>query len=239
MKDDPPNSEKRIYIPLNKRALEEQPRERLLRHGADKLSSAELIAILLRTGTRGRSAIQVAEELLDSQIGGVSGLKLLSPLELSQIKGIGPAKAAAISAAFELASRATPDTTASKHRYLETVEDVASHFRRHYGAGSPEKFVAFYINQKYRLLGELEVSRGGSNAVVVNPQRVFKDAVLHEAKAVILAHNHPGGSLEPSKQDLELTEQLEKAGKIFAIPIVEHVIVSADEERGLLSENDE
>jgi len=206
-----------------------------LRHGPEKLSSTELIAILLRIGTTGRSALQVAEDLLESQADGVAGLRSLSPLELARIKGIGPAKAAAISAAFELASRATGKTDSSGHQYLETVEDVASHFRRHYGAGSPEKFAAFYINRKYRLLGEIEVSRGGSNAVVVNPQRVFKDAVLHEAKAVILAHNHPGGSLEPSKRDHELTEQLKEAGKIFAIPVVEHVIVSESGGFGMLS----
>lgn len=220
---------------MNKRAREDLPRERLLRHGPDKLSSSELIAILLRIGTQGRSAIQVAEELLESQADGVSGLKQLTPLELAKIKGIGPAKAAAISAAFELASRATPSETSPSHRYLETIEQVADHFRRHYGANSPEKFVAFYINRKYRLLGELEVSRGGSNAVVVNPQRVFKNAVLHDAKAIILAHNHPGGSLDPSKQDLQLTDQLQEAGKLFAIPVVEHVIVTTSGQCGILS----
>ncbi len=225
----------RIFIPLSQRTPEEQPRERLLRHGPEKLSATELIAILLRIGTKGRSALQVAEDLLESQADGVTGIRSLSPLELSRIKGIGPAKAAAISAAFELASRATEKTESSSHHYLESIEDVATHFRRHYGAGSPEKFVAFYINRKYKLLGEIEVSRGGSNAVVVNPQRVFKNAVLHEAKAVILAHNHPGGSLEPSKQDQSLTGQLQEAGKIFAIPVVEHVIVTESGELGMLS----
>jgi DNA repair protein RadC len=225
----------RIFIPLSQRTPEEQPRERLLRHGPEKLSTTELIAILVRIGTKGRSALQVAEDLLESQSDGVAGLRSLSPLELSRIKGIGPAKAAAISATFELASRAAGRADSSDRHYLETIEDVATHFRRHYGARSPEKFVAFYINRKYRLLGELEVSRGGSNAVVVNPQRVFKNAVLHDAKAIILAHNHPGGSLEPSKQDLQLTDQLQEAGKLFAIPVVEHVLVTESGEHGLLS----
>lgn len=235
MKNDLTDFGRKIFIPLNQRGPDEQPRERLLRHGPEKLSSTELLAILLRVGTEGRSAVQVAEDLLESQSDGVAGVRSLSPIELSQIKGIGPAKATAICAAFELATRAEADNGPSKSQYLETVEDVARYFRRHYSAGSPEKFVAFYINRKYRLLGELEVSRGGSNAVVVNPQRVFKDALLHGAKAVILAHNHPSGSLEPSKYDRELTDQLKDAGEIFAIPVVEHVIVSSEGELGILS----
>ena len=224
----------RTYIRLKDRSPDEQPRERLLRHGADKLSSAELLGILLRTGRRGRSAIQVAEDLLDSQDGGVTALPHISPSELAQVNGIGKAKAAGIAAAMELARRAM-SSQAPERTILESVEDVAEHFRRHYGTGSPEKFVALYINKRHRLLGELEVSRGGSNAVVVDPQRVFKEAVLKDARGIILAHNHPGGSLEPSQHDRDLTKRLEEAGRIFSIPIVEHVIVTDDDERGMLA----
>jgi DNA repair protein RadC len=138
---------------------------------------------------------------------------------------------------MELAKRA--QASPGKNRiFLEHVEDVAEHFRRHYGAGSPEKFVAFYINRNHRLLGELEISRGGSNAVVVDPQRLFKEAVLRDARAIILAHNHPGGTLEPSQHDMGLTKRLEEAGKLFCIPIVEHVIVTADGQHGLMENCD-
>lgn len=219
-------NDNRIYIPLSHRPAEERPRERLLRYGADKLSSAELLAILLRVGTRGRSAVQVAQELLDNHEGSVASIEKLSPAELARICGIGNAKAAALAAAFALAKRANATPPHKGDIRLETVEDVANHFRRHYGAGSPEKFVAFYINRKYRLLGELEISRGSSNAVVVNPQRVFKEAVLRDAKAVILAHNHPSGDGAPSKRDIALTEDMRKAGKLFRIPLAEHVIVT-------------
>jgi DNA repair protein RadC len=223
----------RKYIPLKMRSLDERPRERLLRHGADKLSSAELLGILIRIGTKGRSAVQVAQDVLDSQEDGVAGLASMSPSQLARIKGVGEAKAAGIAAALELAKR-TQAAPKKDRIVLESIEDVAYHFRRYYGAGSPEKFVAFYINRRHRLLGELEISRGGSNAVVVDPQRVFKEAVLRDARAIILAHNHPGGSLEPSQHDLDLTKRLEGAGKLFSIPIVEHVIVTADGEAGLL-----
>jgi DNA repair protein RadC len=223
----------RTYICLKDRPVEEQPRERLLHHGADKLSTAELLAILVRMGTRGRSAIQVAQDILDLHEDGVAALAKLTPQELARTKGIGPAKAATISAALALAQRVN-QAPKKEHPILESIEDVADYFRSHYGPESPEKFVAFYINRRHRLLGELEVSRGGTNAVVVDPQRVFKEAVLRDARAIILAHNHPGGSLEPSQQDLDLTKRLEDAGKIFSIPIVEHVIVTQVSEVGLI-----
>jgi DNA repair protein RadC len=184
-------------------------------------------------GTRGRSAIQVAQDILDLHEDGVAALAKLTPQELARTKGIGPAKAATISAALALAQRVN-QAPKKEHPILESIEDVADYFRSHYGPESPEKFVAFYINRRHRLLGELEVSRGGTNAVVVDPQRVFKEAVLRDARAIILAHNHPGGSLEPSQQDLDLTKRLEDAGKIFSIPIVEHVIVTQVSEVGLI-----
>jgi DNA repair protein RadC len=222
------------YIKLRDRPPEEQPRERLLRHGADKLSNPELLAILVRVGTRGRSAIQVAQDILDSHDEGVAALAKMSPHELSRIKGIGPAKAATIAAALTLAGRVRKSP--SKERtVLETIEDVADHFRRHYGAGAPEKFVAFYINKHHRLLHEKEVARGSGNAVVVDPKVIFKEAVLCDARGIILAHNHPGSSLEPSQHDHDLTVRLLEAGKIFSVPIVEHVIVTEGGERGMMS----
>lgn len=223
----------RTYIRLKDRPVEEQPRERLLRHGADKLSTAELLAILVRTGTRGRSAIQVAQDILDLHEDGVAALARLTPQELARTKGIATAKATTISAALALAQRVHQSPKADRPT-LESIESVAEHFRNRYGAAAPEKFVAFYINRRHRLLGELEVSRGGTNAVVVDPQRVFKEAVLRDARAIILAHNHPGGSLEPSQHDLDLTKRLEEAGKLFSIPIAEHVIVTEDGEAGLM-----
>lgn len=221
------------YIRLKDRPPDELPRERLLRHGPDKLTSAELLATMVRSGTHGRSAVQVAQDLLDAQDQGVAALAAMSPQELSRVKGIGKAKAAAIAAAFELGRRAGHRSKRDE-TLLETVEDVAAHFRRHYGAGTPEKFVAFYINKRHRLLHEKEIARGSGNAVVVDPKEVFKEALLCNAKGIILAHNHPAGSLDPSKRDHELTQRLLEAGRIFSVPVVEHVIVIANGEVGLL-----
>lgn len=221
------------YIRLKDRPAEEQPRERLRLHGADKLSNAELLAILLRVGTRGHSALQVAQDLLESHEEGVHGIAGMSVGEMSRVKGIGPDKATTIAAAFELVARAT-NRPSAKASHLRTVEDVADYFRRHHGAGAPEKFVAFYINKRHRLLHAKEVARGSGNAVVVDPKVVFKEAVLCDARGIVLAHNHPGGSLEPSKHDQDLTARLLEAGKIFSVPIVEHVIVTEDGEAGIM-----
>ena len=223
----------RTYICLKDRPADEQPRERLLRHGADKLSNSELLAILVRVGTRGRSAIQVAQDILDSHEEGVGALAKMSPQELSRIKGIGPAKAATIAAALTLAGR-VGHAPKKERRVLETVEDVADYFRRRYGAENPEKFVAFYISKRHRLLHEKEIARGSGNAVVVDPKIVFKEAILCDARGIILAHNHPGGSLDPSKHDRDLTARLLEAGKIFSVPIVEHVLVTEDEAVGIM-----
>lgn len=223
----------RNYIRLRDRPPEEQPRERLLKHGADSLSVADLLAILLRVGKRGRSAIQVADDLIESQPDGIKSIEELSIKELTRISGIGPTKAITIKAALALA-RKIQDAPEPTRVYLETIEDVADHFRRNYGAGKPEKFVAFFINKRHRLLHEKEVARGSGNAVVVDPKVIFKEAVLCDARAIILAHNHPGESLEPSKQDLDLTKRLVEAGKLFSIPIVEHVIVTEIGEIGVM-----
>lgn len=222
--------DKPSYVSLKNRPPSDRPRERLWQIGAEKLSNAELLAILIRTGTEGRSAIQVAEDLL-SQTGGVHQLAQLSPSEIRRTKGMGHANTAALVAALELSRRAHQPQLAEKI-YLHTTEDVACYFRRQYKASTPEKFVALFINKNHLLLGDLEVSRGGSNAVVVNPQRVFKEALLLDAKAVILAHNHPGGNVNPTPQDISLTGELQSAGELFRIPVVEHVIVTPDEHTG-------
>lgn len=225
------------YVPLKDRPASDRPRERLWQVGPDKLSNAELLAILIRAGTEGRSAIQVAEDLL-SKAGSLQNLSGWTPAEIRRTKGLGKAKTAAVAAAFELSRRILHPPPPEKIS-LRSVDDVASFFRHHYGAGPPEKFIAFFINRNYGLLGQLEVSRGGSDAVVVSPQRIFREALLNDAKAMILAHNHPGGDINPSEEDVALTHGLQAGGRVFSIPIIEHVIVTENgcfsfDENGIL-----
>lgn len=225
----------RIYIPINKRPAEDRPREKLWQHGAEALSSNELLAILVRKGSTHHSALQVADDLLATTDAGLHGLAAKHPRELRRIKGIGEANGAQILAALEIARRLNLPRQEGAQVRLETIEDVAEYYRKRYGAGAPEKFVAFFINRQHRLLGELLVSQGGSNAVVVDPKRVYREALLCDAKAVILAHNHPGGSLEASDEDAKLTRRLVAAGENVSIPIVEHVVVTEKEQVGLIA----
>ncbi len=224
----------RIYIPINRRPVEDRPREKLWKNGAEALSSAELVGILVRQGSKHHSAVQVAEDLLSGTEDGLHGLEAKHPREFLQIKGIGKANGAEILAALEIARRLRQPRPKGTVIRLETIEDVADYFRARYGAGAPEKFVAFFINRQYRLLGEVLVAQGGSNAVVVDPKRVYKEALLHDTRAVIVAHNHPGGGLEPSAEDKKLTEQLQQAGGTFSIHVAQHVIVTRDGARGIL-----
>ena len=231
------DQEESAYVPLKDRPASDRPRERLWQVGPEKLSNAELLAILIRAGTEGRSAIQVAEDLL-SRAGSLQNLSGWTSAEIRRTKGLGKAKTAAVAAAFELARRIQHPPPPEKIS-LRSAEEVASFFRHHYGAGPPEKFVAFFINRNYSLIGQLEVSRGGSDAVVVSPQRIFREALLHDAKAIILAHNHPGGNVEPSEEDLALTHGLLAGGRIFSTPVIEHIIVTEHDrfslcEKGLL-----
>lgn len=215
------------YVPLKDRPASDRPRERLWQVGPEKLSNAELLAILVRAGTEGRSAIQVAEDLL-GKAGSLQNLSGWTPAEIRRTKGLGKAKTAAVAAAFELARRIQHPPPPEKIS-LRSVDDIVSYFRHHYGAGPPEKFVAFFINRNYGLIGQLEVSRGSSDAVVVSPQRIFREALLHDAKAIILAHNHPGGYVAPSDEDVALTNGLQVGGKVFSIPVIEHIIVTGND----------
>lgn len=213
------------FVPINKRPAEDRPRERLLRLGAERLNTSELIAILINQGTRGRSALQVAEELLSSCPEGVSGLARRSAVEIRKTKGLGMAATARVLAGMELGRRAIQRPSDEKTT-LDTVEKVATYFRNKYRADAPEKFVALYVNGRRRLLGELEVSRGGSNAVVVDPRLILKDAFLVGAKGMILVHNHPDGSLKPSNHDVDLTRQLIEIANLCRVPVISHVVVT-------------
>lgn len=229
MEDDRP-----IYLPLNKRSADEQPRERLSRYGPRNLRTSELIALILRAGSSGQSAVDLADQMLQAYNDDLSLISQLSLSEITSNKGFGPASGCALSAAFELGRRVQHTASDKKALDLKKVSDVAEFFRRDYGAKAPEKFVSFYINRNYRLLGQKMVSQGGMSKTVVDPREIFKEAILLNASAVILAHNHPGGGIEPSSQDLELTRELVEAGKLFRIPVAEHVIVGNKKEAGII-----
>jgi len=199
---------------------DERPRERLLRHGAEALSPAELVAILLRTGVTGKSAIQVAQELLQRH-----PLEELvsAPWEsLAQIKGIGPAKAVQLKAAFELAKRLSRPR---ERRPVTTPADAANIVREEMRDLDREEFRVLLLTTKNALIRVVAVSRGSLNASIVEPREVFKDAIAASAAGVILAHNHPSGDPTPSSEDIAVTKRMVKAGELLNIAVHDHVIV--------------
>jgi DNA repair protein RadC len=213
-----------------RRTRSEGPRERLQTRGADALSSTELIALLLRTGTRGHDALDVARSLLSSS-GGVDRLESAPACELARVTGVGEAKAASLVAAFELGRRC-----ASSHlpegAALRSPEDVFRYFRARLRRLAHERFVVVLLDGRHRVLGEEMVSQGTLTASLVHPREVFRPALRASAAAVILVHNHPSGDPTPSSEDRAVTERLAHAGEILGVRVLDHVVVA---ERGYVS----
>lgn len=194
--------------------------------GAAQLSDRELIAILLSTGSRELSVLDLADQILIRHKG-VQGLKDLSIDELSQQKGIGRAKAASIVAAVELGKRVFAGN--SEYRpVIEGSEDAAELLMKRMRGLDREYFLVILLNQKKAVLGIETVSIGTLNGSLVHPREVFKPAIRRSASTVILAHNHPSGSCEPSEQDLLVTQRLKEAGRMIGIDVIDHIIIGED-----------
>lgn len=200
----------------------ERPRERLLTKGPDALSEAHLLAILLRTGRRDSSAVQVAIELLD-RVGGVAGLAKCGVEELCGIPGIGPAKAAQLKAAVELGRRAMAEPLSTGTR-VSCSGDLFKHFHPALRDLKHEVFKVVLLDAKNMVVKESTVSEGSLTLSIVHPREVFALAVRESAAAVIFLHNHPSGDPTPSLEDRQLTDRLVAAGKVLGIRVLDHVI---------------
>lgn len=201
----------------------ERPRERLLAKGPDALSDAQLLAILLRTGRRDSSAVQVAIELL-SRVGGIAGLATCGVEELCAVQGVGPAKAAQLKAAAELGRRslATPLSTGTR---ISSSADLFKHFHPILRDRKQELFKVVLLDAKNTVVKEATVSEGTLTLSIVHPREVFAFAIRESAAAVIFLHNHPSGDPTPSLEDRQLTDRLAEAGRLLGIPVLDHVIV--------------
>ncbi len=201
----------------------DRPRERLQARGAAALSNPELIAILLRTGIKGQSAVQVAQQLLKEFLS-VEELAR-APLEaLAKVKGVGLTKAIQLKAAFELARRLS-ESTRDRQRPISSPEDAAAVVREEMRTLDREEFGVLLLNTKNGLIKKCPVSRGSLNASIVEPREVFKDAITASAASMILVHNHPSGDPTPSSEDIAITKRLVKAGELLNISVLDHVIL--------------
>lgn len=203
----------------------ELPREKLLANGAKSLSDAELLAILLRTGTREDSVLRVAEKLLSCyKESGLVGIAHLSPRDLSKVKGIGMVKAVTVLAALELGIRLAQYPT-SQRIMIRSPQDVASFIMPRLRYEDKEQFLILLLNTKNHVLAAPIISIGSLNASIVHPREVFKAAVDYSAASIILVHNHPSGDPSPSKEDVLITNKLLQAGNIMDIRVLDHIII--------------
>lgn len=215
----------------------ERPRERLQKHGAEALSSQELLALVIGRGVSKKSVMTIAQELM-VKFGNIKAISEATLEELSQIKGIGFAKAVQIKACFELGKRQDlePDL---KDFDIKDPQSVIKAIRSSIKDKAKEHFKLILLNARNKIIGISTVSIGSLNASIVHPREVFKDAIMHGAYSVVLAHNHPSGDSEPSEDDLMITKKLVESGKILGIEVIDHLIICKNnfysfKERGLI-----
>lgn len=201
----------------------ERPRERLIARGAGALSHAELIAILLRTGTQGQSAIDIARDLVREH-NTLSNLARTSVEELQQVKGIGRDKAVTLKAAFILARRMA-DEIPEARPLLDDPERMADHMREEFRDKEIEEFHTLLLDTRRRLIRAEQITTGILDTAIVHPREVFKKAIAANASALVLVHNHPSGDPTPSKADIQVTRDLIRAGQLLKIDVLDHVII--------------
>lgn len=210
---------------LKDRPPSERPRERLLELGPDALSSSECVAILLRSGTRGRNVVEVASELV-SKFGSLTALARCSVKDLRSVKGVGRDKAITLLAAFSLARKMTAELR-RESPVLDNPEAVANLVREDARLRNVEIFQALLLNTRRRLIDIAKVADGTLDTILVHPREVFKPAIAANAAAIVLVHNHPSGDPTPSEADIKVTRDLIRAGQLLKIEVLDHVILGA------------
>jgi len=216
--------------------LDRRPRERLLAEGAEQLLDAELLAVVLRTGVRGKNAIELGAELL-ARFGSITGL-LSAGAELLEIKGLGQAKTAQFAAAIELSRRALREELSARSA-LTSPGAVRDYLRLSLAHRQHEVFVCIWLDAQHKIVGTEEAFRGTLTQTSVYPREIVKKALARNAAAVIFAHNHPSGVAQPSQADELLTANLKEALALIEVKVLDHFIIAGNQaisfaERGLL-----
>jgi len=224
-------------MPLKDLPTDAQPREKLLARGPAALADAELLAILLRTGMAGKGVLQLAEELLSAPttcpttgspsggFGGIAGLLHTSSEDLARIKGLGPAKCAELVAVMELARRALAQQLRQREAF-DSPDAVKHYLQMHLAHKGHEVFAVLFLDSQHRLLALEELFRGTLTQTSVYPREVVLRALHHHAAAVVLAHNHPSGSVQPSRADQALTQTLKTTLALVDVRVLDHIIVA-------------
>ncbi len=204
---------------------DDRPREKMTKHGADVLSNSELLAIIINNGSREKSALDLAKEILKLGQDNLDELGKLSLADLQKIKGIGIAKAIAITAALELGRRRSGGELLQRTK-VSSSKEIANYLRNILKDKSNEVFAVLFLNQANKIKSFKIMSKGGITGTVADPRVILKQALDEGATSLVLSHNHPSGNLQPSRADQELTNKIKLAASYFDIKILDHIIVS-------------
>lgn len=215
---------KEDHLSIKEMAKSERPREKLINFGVSSLSNAELLAILIRTGTKEASAIDLAQRVLSAREDGLRYLGDCTTDELSHLKGIGKTKACQIIAAVELGKRLSMSTSKARLN-IKSPRDVANIFMEEMRYYKKEYFKSILLNTKNQIIANEDISIGSLNSSLVHPREVFVGAIRKSASSIILMHNHPSGNPNPSNEDIKITKRLIEAGKIIGIEVLDHIII--------------
>ena len=227
----------RYTLTIKELPADERPRERLVKYGADALSNAELLAIILRVGTPEYSAVGLAEHML-GRFNGLKGIATASVEDLSSIKGLGTAKAAQIQAMVELGKRLAASVGHSRPT-IRSPQDAADLLMPELRDEPQEHFKGIFLNNKNEVLKIRTITIGSLNASIITPRELFREAISSNGASVIIAHNHPSGDPAPSKEDIDVTKRLLQAGQMIGIEVLDHIIIGDGrwvslKERGLM-----
>ncbi|MEJ2595259.1 MAG: DNA repair protein RadC [bacterium] len=214
-------------VPISHWAEEDRPREKLLIKGKGQLSKAELIAILIGSGSREESAVQLAKTVLNSVQNNLAELARLTVTDLLTIKGIGEARALTIIAALELGKRRLSEEVLTKKK-IRSSEDVFHYLFPDLSDKHYEEFWILLLDRANQVIGKKNISEGGISGTVADPKKIFRLALDYKASAIIMAHNHPSNNLKPSNNDIELTKKLRSAGKLLDMEVLDHLIFGHD-----------
>ena len=207
--------------------MDDRPREKLLSKGPSALSNSELIAILLNNGSKNKSAVELAKEILKLGHDNLNELGKLSLKDFKQIKGIGEAKSIIIAAALELGRRRQATASLDKP-VIKSSKDIAQYLQALLKDYNYEVFAVVFLNRANKINHFEIISRGGITGTVADPRVILKKALEEDATSIVLCHNHPSGNLQPSRADEELTKKIKEAATYFDIKVIDHIIVSED-----------
>lgn len=207
--------------------IDDRPREKLLLRGPQNLTDAELLAILLRTGTKGHSVLAMAQDMI-SKDNNLAQLASKSSADLIKTSGIGKDKAATLLAAFEISRRILSQTKWFSQKKITSPADVAEIFIPLLRDGLKEQFIVVCLNSANKIIRHATISLGNLNSSVVHPREIFKTAIENNSASIILVHNHPSENPEPSNEDISITKKIVEAGKIMDIPVFDHIIIAGN-----------